>query len=152
MVKKVFIFSLLAVFAAGLAGCATTGAVKQKDMEIQGLRNQITVLEAQAQNKDQEIATLKEALSKPVEQPKVETAEQVKEKSALKGKVKAHPSIKDVQNALKNAGFDPGKADGRMGKQTREAIKAFQKANNLKVNGKVNKKTWALLGGYLAQK
>ncbi len=152
MVKKVFIFSLLVIFAVALSGCATTGAVKQKDLEIQGLKNQVSVLETQVQSKDQEINGLREALSKPVELPKVETVEPVKEKVAVNATLKAHHSVKDVQNALKNAGYDPGKIDGHMGKQTSEAIKAFQKANNLTVNGKANKKTWALLGGYLNQK
>jgi carboxyl-terminal processing protease len=54
--------------------------------------------------------------------------------------------------ALKNAGYDPGKIDGKMGKQSSEAIKAFQKANNLPVDGKVGKKTWSLLRDYLNKK
>jgi len=146
MFKKVFVFSLLVVFAISLAGCASMSTVKQKDLEIQGLKNQISVLDAQVQSKDQEINNLKEAANKTSEQPKIETVEPGKEKA------KPHPAIKDIQTALKNAGFYQGNIDGRMGKQTREALKAFQKANNLRVNGKANKKTWALLSGYLNQK
>ena len=150
MLKKVFVLSVLVISAAVLAGCATRGTVKQRDMEIQGLKNQVSVLESQVQSKDQEINGLKDALStKQAEQAKVETST-AKEKVTLK--VKSHPSNKDVQIALKNAGYDPGKIDGHMGKQTREALKAFQKVNNLTVNGKANKKTWALLGEYLNQK
>ena len=66
--------------------------------------------------------------------------------------LKGHPKVIQVQTALKNAGFDPGKIDGNMGKQTRDALKAFQKAHNLTANGKANKKTWALLSAYLDQK
>ncbi len=149
MFKKGFIFSLLTVFAVSLAGCASMGTVKQKDMEIQGLKNQVTVLEAQVQNKDQELNSLKDSLNKSSEQAKVETAETVKEKTVTNIK---HLKAKDIQTALKNAGYDPGKIDGHMGKQTQEAVKAFQKANNLTVNGKVSKKTWALLSEYLNQK
>jgi Putative peptidoglycan binding domain len=38
-----------------------------------------------------------------------------------------------IQQALKDKGFDPGPIDGVAGAKTREAIRAFQKANNLHV-------------------
>ena len=151
MFRKVFVLSLLVVFAIALAGCASMSTVKQKDMEIQGLKNQVSVLETQVQSKDQEINGLKDTLSaKPVEQTKTETVSVVMGKTSIKAK--AHPSVKDIQTALKNAGFYQGNVDGHMGKQTRLALKAFQKDHNLKVNGKANKKTWALLSEYLNQK
>ena len=62
------------------------------------------------------------------------------------------PATKDIQRALDNAGFNPGSVDGRMGKQTRNAIKAFQRANNLVADGKVGKQTWDLLSEYLKKK
>jgi len=150
MFRKAFGLSLVVVFALSLTGCASMSTVKQKDLEMQGLKNQVSVLEAQVQSKDQEISALKDYFNKLSEQPKVEEAAPVKEKSVKS--VQPRPKVKDIQTALKNAGFAPGKIDGRMGKQTREAIKAFQKANNLTVNGKVGKKTWALLSEYLNQK
>ncbi|MDD5661961.1 MAG: peptidoglycan-binding domain-containing protein [Candidatus Omnitrophica bacterium] len=138
MFRKAFVLALLVVFAVSLAGCASLGTVKQKDREIQGLRNQISVLEVEIQDKDQEINGLKDALSfKQVEQARFEEKQ---------------PSIRDIQAALTKAGFDPGKIDGRLGKKTRQALKAFQKANNLKVNGKADRKTWALLSEYLSLK
>ena len=151
MFGKVFNFLLLAVLAVSLTGCASMGRVKQKDAEIQGLKNQVSALESQVQSKDLEIDSLKEALSKPVEQPKAEIMESAEEKRGAQ-KVKSRPATKDVQTALMNAGYNPGKIDGRMGRQTREALRAFQKANNLTVNGKANKKTWALLSEYLKEK
>lgn len=57
--------------------------------------------------------------------------------------------IKDIQLALRNAGFDPGPIDGIMGRKTKRAVREFQAANNLKVDGKVGPKTWAALQGYL---
>jgi len=151
MFRKVFGFSLLTVFAVSLVGCASMGTVKQKNNEIQGLKNQVSLLETQVQNKDQEINSLRDALStKSVGQTSTETTTTVTERTSTK--VKSNFSVKDVQKALANAGYDPGKIDGRMGKQTRDALRAFQKANNLTVNGKANKKTWALLGTYLTQK
>ncbi len=57
--------------------------------------------------------------------------------------------IKDIQLALKNAGFDPGPVDGVMGRKTKRAVREFQGANGLKVDGKVGPKTWAALQKYL---
>jgi len=63
--------------------------------------------------------------------------------------VKSRPSVKQIQKALKNAGYNPGSIDGKFGRQTREAIKDYQRANNLKPDGKVGKKTWKSLRKYL---
>ncbi len=150
MFKKVSVLVLAVVFALSLAGCASMSTVKEKDKEIQGLKNQVSLLENQVQSKDQEIASLKESTARLSEQPKVEAGQATQEKSGLK-KSKKFPNIKDVQTALKNAGLYDGNVDGRMGKQTRKAIKEFQKAHNLKINGKVNKKTWEQLSAYLNQ-
>jgi peptidoglycan hydrolase-like protein with peptidoglycan-binding domain len=59
------------------------------------------------------------------------------------------PTTKDIQTALKNAGFDPGTIDGKMGPMTRQAIKEFQKAKGLVPDGVVGPKTWGMLGKYL---
>ncbi len=67
-------------------------------------------------------------------------------------KVTPEAFTKKVQLALYAAGFDPGKIDGRMGSQTIQAIKNFQEANGLKVDGVVGKETWEELQGYLEMK
>lgn len=148
MVKKVITFSLLACFVISLGGCAT--ARKQKVLEIQGLKNQVSVLEAQIQSKDEEINSLKEALAKTMEEK--ETQVKRMSKKRVIAEVKSRPKVKQVQIALANAGYNPGNIDGRMGGQTRDAIRAFQRANNLAVDGKVGKETWALLKEYLYKK
>lgn len=58
---------------------------------------------------------------------------------------------KDIQRALKNAGFDVGSIDGKIGPKTKRAIEDFQRAKGLKVDGKVGPKTWAELEKYLIQ-
>ncbi|MCK9603826.1 MAG: peptidoglycan-binding protein [Candidatus Omnitrophica bacterium] len=148
MGKRLVVFLVAMLFLVSLGGCAT--ARKQKDLDIQGLKNQVSVLEAQIQTKDEEINSLKDALNKPAEE-KESSVNQVGKKKVV-GEVKSRPSVKMIQVALKNAGFDPGHIDGRMGRQTRDAIKAFQKANNLNADGKAGKETWGLLGKYLYQK
>ena len=146
--KRIGILVLALCFAFSLAGCAT--ARKQREEEMQGLRNQITTLESQVQSKDEEINGLKDQLSKASEA----NQEQAAQKSGMKivPSVKSRPTPKHIQIALTNAGYDVGKIDGKMGKQTKDAIKAFQKANNLTVSGKADKKTWAALKDYLYKK
>ncbi|MCK9431517.1 MAG: peptidoglycan-binding domain-containing protein [Candidatus Omnitrophica bacterium] len=125
-----------------LSGCATVN--KKNDLQNQELRNKIMVLEAQLSEKDSEINSLKESAAKS----EMETTSVVEEKSATKQVYDA----KQVQTALKNAGYFEGKIDGKIGSKTRSAIKAFQKANGLKVDGKIGKNTWAVLKGYLDKK
>jgi hypothetical protein len=53
----------------------------------------------------------------------------------------ANPKVKQAQEDLQKAGFYHGDADGLMGPQTKAAIEAFQKKNNLPVTGEPDDKT-----------
>ena len=59
--------------------------------------------------------------------------------------------IREVQKALKLAGYDPGPLDGQMGQKTRVAVRDFQAAHGLDPDGKVGPKTWSQLEPYLAK-
>ena len=59
------------------------------------------------------------------------------------------PNNMQIQQALQNAGRYNGKIDGVIGPKSRKAILEFQKNNDLVMDGKVGKKTWARLGPYL---
>ncbi len=61
------------------------------------------------------------------------------------------PTPKQIQQALKNAGFYAGKIDGNIGPKTKKAIEAFQAQNGLKADGKVGVKTWKVLSAHLNQ-
>ncbi len=149
MFKKVVFFSLAVVFVISLSGCAT--GRKQKDLEIQGLKNQVSVLESQIQSKDEELNSLRDQLAKaPVQEKEVTIVKRGKKR--VIGEVKSRPNVKQIQVALKNAGYEPGSIDGKMGKQTKEAVIAFQKAHNLTANRKVGHKTWSLLKEHLYKK
>jgi len=58
------------------------------------------------------------------------------------------PSTREIQQALKNAGFYQGSVDGKLGPKTREAIREFQRVHQLKVDGLVGKQTWEKLAPY----
>ena len=148
MLRKGISFLILFIFLISVTGCATVH--KRKDLEIQGLKNQLSVLEAQIQAKDEEIDGLRDSLAEAREQ-RTESINVAGRKKVIE-EIKSRPSVKQVQIALQNAGYNPGSIDGRTGRQTRDAIKAFQRANNLKSDGKVGKKTWDLLKEYLYKK
>jgi peptidoglycan hydrolase-like protein with peptidoglycan-binding domain len=63
----------------------------------------------------------------------------------------AQLSPKQIQRALKSAGFYQGPIDGKIGPKTKEAIIKFQKAKGLKADGIVGKRTSAELNKYLSQ-
>ncbi len=60
------------------------------------------------------------------------------------------PAAKDIQAALKSAGYYAGEVDGKIGPKTKKAIEDFQSANGLAADGKVGPKTWSILSKYLA--
>jgi peptidoglycan hydrolase-like protein with peptidoglycan-binding domain len=61
------------------------------------------------------------------------------------------PTKREIQQALKGAGLYKGAVDGRIGPQTREAIKEFQRNNGLNADGVVGRQTWERLAPYLEQ-
>lgn len=148
MTKKCYLCLFLFTPLFFLSGCATV--YRQKDLQMQGLRNQISVLEAQLQAKDEELSSLKDGFNRLSEEKK--SLECRVNKKKIVDEVKSRPSLRQIQIALKNAGYNPGQIDGRMGRQTRQAIRAFQSAHNLEVDGRPEKKTWGLLKGYLYKK
>jgi len=56
-------------------------------------------------------------------------------------------AVKELQQALARAGFNPGSVDGEFGPATERAVKAFQSANGLTADGVVGPKTRAALSG-----
>lgn len=59
------------------------------------------------------------------------------------------PGNKEIQAALKNAGFYAGEIDGKIGPKSKKAIEEFQKSAGLKADGKVGPKTWEALSKHL---
>jgi peptidoglycan hydrolase-like protein with peptidoglycan-binding domain len=54
-------------------------------------------------------------------------------------------AVRELQSALRGAGLDPGAIDGIFGRQTEAAVRAFQSARRLSVDGIVGPRTWSQL-------
>lgn len=126
-------------FLVMFAGCATT--TKGRDEKMAELQSRITFLETKIERNNQKISSLEEKWS-ALYVDDVVFANKKSEPSA-------HMTTKQIQTALKRAGFYKGAIDGKMGHMTREAIKSFQKANGLTVDGVAGKVTTAHLSKYL---
>ena len=135
---KFFILILSVLF---IAGCATA---RPRPSQTPAPSTQIQDLQTQLQAKDQQIQDL---------QGQLESSQRsLLNNFSTKSGYGKSPSIRaadvtviELQKALKRAGFDPGPADGRYGKKTKKAVKAFQRKNGLYADGIVGDKTWALL-------
>lgn len=56
------------------------------------------------------------------------------------------PQIRQAQERLNTAGFDPGPLDGRLGRQTTEALRQYQAAHGMPQTGSLDKATLEALG------
>jgi peptidoglycan hydrolase-like protein with peptidoglycan-binding domain len=54
--------------------------------------------------------------------------------------------VKQVQQELKQKGFDAGPVDGRWGPMTEKGVKQFQKSQNIQASGQLDERTLAALG------
>jgi len=68
-----------------------------------------------------------------------------KEIVGLSQPLEKNPNIEEVQKLLDLYGYDPGGADGILGRRTRDAIERFQKDNGLEPTRFVDAKTWEKL-------
>lgn len=55
-------------------------------------------------------------------------------------------TVRQLQQALKDKGYDPGEIDGIFGSRTKQAVLAFQKDNGLAADGIAGPKTLSALG------
>jgi peptidoglycan hydrolase-like protein with peptidoglycan-binding domain len=53
----------------------------------------------------------------------------------------AHARLRHVQERLQAAGFSPGPLDGRLGPQTRAALRHYQQRKGLRVTGTPDRQT-----------
>ena len=130
-----------------IAGCSTVSSGRLNNLETR-----VSALQVKVESLEQGSSVIEgQAGVSP------ESAADIKQKSEG---VSGSPSTavvagalgdRDIQAALKNAGFYTGIIDGKIGKNTRAALREFQKANGLKVDGIAGKKTKGLLSQHLKQ-
>ena len=54
------------------------------------------------------------------------------------------PAVRDLQEALRALGYDPGSVDGSFGVKTENAVKKFQQAREIAADGVVGRVTWII--------
>jgi murein L,D-transpeptidase YcbB/YkuD len=154
-IRKFGVAVLAVVVAAAIAGCSSVP--KKYKEEIAGIKTKVDTLESRVDTVESKQAYVEKAATE-----QSQTLEELKAQQAQKSVSKSNISIldrtgspkgktRDIQTALRNAGFYDGKIDGVKGEQTRKAIKAFQNANGLRDDGVVGPKTWDILSRYLSE-
>ena len=96
-------------------------------------------------------ATIAVVTTEPVTPPPTEEPEKyTATPKSLQVGFKNSEAVRTVQKRLKELGYYKGNADGDFGPATEAAVKAFQKANGLKADGKVGDKTLAKMNAKTA--
>ena len=95
--------------------------------------SQVTLLKNEIQLKDQMIVDLENKLNPP---------KSVSVRSVIQA---VGVSSSDLQKALKRRSLYMGPIDGRLTQRIVEAVKEFQRKNNIGADGVVGKRTWKLL-------
>ena len=148
-----------------LSGCVTTSKYKT---DMDRLQSKIDELQANLKQQEGDKVALKEtqqqleealkrqsqvndALRKDIDSAKKRLGTLNRRKPEEKKELQM-PAAKEIQTALKNAGFYAGEIDGIIGPGTKEAIRKFQEANQLTPDGVVGSKTWVILEKYLESK
>lgn len=123
--------AVVVLFSMLLVGCDQLSGKKELETKVAALTEALNA-------KDQEILKLKEDLA-ALQTPATPEAQAAA----------VELSAKQIQTGLKNAGFDVGKIDGKIGPKTKEAIRLFQEGHGLPADGNLNAETAAELKKYL---
>lgn len=124
---------LMGIGLVVLAGCSTTkGTGASLESRVQTLENRLQVLEADV------ASTSTTGYSGEVLTGK-----------SSSGATADTMTKKQIQEALKNAGYYDGNVDGKIGPKTKAALKGFQQSMGLKVDGIAGRNTKEKLLKYL---
>ena len=144
------LFTLLGVLTV-FSGCAQKKT--QKDISV--LQAQVGTLTDEVVRLDQSLQETRASL--PAGRGSVSSANpnSISEEGTVAKGIYRTPSgfeipSANIQKALKKAGYFQGEVDGKIGPQTRSAIKSFQKDNGLHSDGVVGRQTWVKMKAYLA--
>lgn len=136
-----------------LVGCATTNPQEQDQLRAQvgGLQSRVAALNSQVEELRTRQQSLEERAWEHGARPVSTTAAASSSETGPEAPV-SHRVLtgKEIQLALHHAGVYHGPMDGKLGPQTRVAIKVFQSAHHLKADGVAGTKTMIALQSYLA--
>lgn len=151
----------------GMMGAQTRGAIRefQKASQLRPT-GKIDSATWSALNKEKEVLQHEQKIGVSAERVSPETnvamnngelnpvKENVVKKTELHSEIagsrlKTKDRIKQIQIALKKAGFYRGEIDSKIGPKTKKAIIDFQRSKRLKPDGAVGLKTWEELSKYL---
>ena len=117
---------------------------------MQQMQSHLNYLESAINRHEEDIAKLKNDRADAGAKPAYSFTEDLKEfNDEIADKDFDPPSVREIQKALKSAGFYKGSVDGKSGPRTSEAIRSFQKDKKFKADGVVGKVTWTALKKYL---
>jgi len=148
--KRMLRLAVIVLAALVVSGCASTRTaqeVKRLQAQVGLLDERLTQLERSGGTWPS-TAAMTEPLTEPTAAVSISPASSARSAKGTGASTSSKPSTRQIQQALKNAGFYQGSVDGKMGPVTREAIKEFQRINGLTDDGVVGKKTWAKLSAY----
>jgi len=136
--------AMAAGVVASLAGCGAGVRMQGLEQEVAELKARISSLEGSLGRHEESLRELAEAKAEPV---LIEPAT-YSPPPAPRRTPPNKPRVRHIQEALRNAGFSPGRIDNKLGPRTKGAIKRFQKANRLRADGLVGTRTWGKLKYY----
>lgn len=140
---KRLVYFIVPVLVLSMVGCASTkNKSKRKDIKVR-----VSDLETRVDELEQKTNT-PPAPAEDYSSPAVKS-----NFTPATGDTSVSSSVsmskKEIQTALKNAGYYAGAIDGKIGPKSQQAIKDFQSANGLKADGVVGPKTAKALQRYL---
>jgi peptidoglycan hydrolase-like protein with peptidoglycan-binding domain len=116
--------------------------VKEKTSEAWDKTKEKT---SEAWDKTKEKTTeAKDKVDRGIDKTRAKTREA---KDKVAGKMERSDDIRQAQTALKDKGHDPGPIDGIHGPRTSAALRSYQKAENIKVTGRLDSGTRSHLMG-----
>jgi murein L,D-transpeptidase YcbB/YkuD len=150
--KMLAVAAVVIAVVFAVSGCSTVPKKYKEDMS--GIKAKVDTLESRVEtveSKQLEVERTAAQQGQSIEEMKAAKQLAVsKSNISILNRTPSMGNIRDIQTALKNAGFYEGKVDGIKGSETKKAIRLFQKSNGLREDGVVGPKTWELLSRYVS--
>jgi len=140
--KQQMVFGWMMAAALLTAGCATSLASRAN--ETNPVEAKLTSVEGQLGAVSQRLEELSQRQAALEAQMSSRTAAYRAQRTQV-----ASLSPKEIQQALKAGGFYSGSIDGKLGPQTKEALKTFQRSQGLSPDGVAGAQTTAKLAKLL---